>query len=86
MNWLLNLFQSIVFQTVISGVFVLSEIIQNFFLKPLQKYKEVIGKLGGRGGIRTHETPKGHGFPSRSIGPLWHPSNCLILSYNGIIF
>lgn len=46
MKWLLDLFQSIVFQTVMSGVlvFVLSEIIQNFFLKPLQKYKEVIGK------------------------------------------
>lgn len=47
MNWLLNLFQSIVFQTVMSGVlvFVLSEIIQNFFLRPLQKYKEVVGKI-----------------------------------------
>ncbi len=32
---------------VISGVlvFVLSEIIQNFFLKPLQKYKKVIEKI-----------------------------------------
>jgi len=47
MNWLLNLLQSIVFQTVMSGVFVfiLSEIIQKFFLEPLQKYKEIIGKI-----------------------------------------
>lgn len=47
MNWLLNLFQSIVFQTVMSGVlvFVLSEIIQKFFLEPLQKYKKVTGKI-----------------------------------------
>ena len=38
MNWLLNLFQSIIFQTVISGVlvFVLSEIIQKFFLEPFR--------------------------------------------------
>jgi len=47
MGWLLNLFQSIVFQTVMSGVlvFVLSEAIQKFFLEPLQRYKEVIGKI-----------------------------------------
>jgi len=47
MNWLLSLFKSIVFQTVISGVlvFVLSEIIQKFFLEPFQKYKKVIGEI-----------------------------------------
>jgi len=47
MSWLLNLFQSIVFQTVMSGVlvFVLSEVIQKFFLEPLQRYKEVIGEI-----------------------------------------
>lgn len=47
MNWLLNLFQSTVFQTVMSGVFIfiLSEVIQKFFLEPLQKYKKVIAKI-----------------------------------------
>jgi hypothetical protein len=50
MNWLLNLFQSIVFQTVMSGVlvFVLSEIIQKIFLEPFQKYKGVVGKIDSR--------------------------------------
>ena len=34
---------------------------------------------GGRGGIRTHETLSGHGFPSRLFKPLTHPSlNILI--------
>lgn len=47
MRWLIDLFQSVVFQTVMSGVlvFILSQIIQKFFLEPLQKYKEVIGKI-----------------------------------------
>jgi len=36
-----------IFQTVLSGVFVLviSDIIQNYCLKPFQHYKEVIGKI-----------------------------------------
>lgn len=47
MKWVIDLFQSIVFQTVISGVlvFVLGEIIQRYFLEPRQRYKEVIGKI-----------------------------------------
>ena len=36
-----------IFQTVLSGVFVLviSDIIQNYCLKPFQHYKEIIGKI-----------------------------------------
>jgi len=49
-DWLIKLFQSIVFQTVIAGtlVFILSEFMQKFFLLPLQKYKEVIAKIDNR--------------------------------------
>lgn len=47
MLWLSNLFENIVFQTVMSGVFIfiLSEFIKTFFLEPLQKYKEIIGEI-----------------------------------------
>ena len=47
MNWLIDLFQNIVFQTVISGVliFLIGETIQNFFLKPIYKYREIIGRI-----------------------------------------
>jgi len=50
MNWLINLFQSTVFQTVISGVliFTIGQIIQRFFLKPIQKYKATIGKIDNK--------------------------------------
>lgn len=50
MNWLISLLQSIVFQTVISGVliFILKELIQEFVLLPIKKYKEVIGKIDNR--------------------------------------
>ena len=50
MGWLSNLFQSIVFQTVMSGVlvFILSEITQRFYLEPLQKFKEVVGKIDNK--------------------------------------
>lgn len=49
-NWFTDLLQSVVFQTVISGVlvFTLSEILQNFFLEPIKKYKEVVGKIDNR--------------------------------------
>src|SRR3989344_2692931 len=36
--------------------------------------------IGGRGGIRTHEALSSHGFPSRSVRPLRHPS-CLAKAY-----
>ena len=41
------LFQNIVFQTVISGVliFLVGEMIQNFFLKSIYKYREIIGRI-----------------------------------------
>jgi len=50
MDWLINLFKNIVFQTVISGVlvFVIGQIIQRFFLEPIQKYKAVIGKIDNK--------------------------------------
>ncbi|KKR13751.1 MAG: hypothetical protein UT42_C0039G0006 [Candidatus Falkowbacteria bacterium GW2011_GWA2_39_24] len=50
MNWFINLLQSIVFQTVISGVlvFVISQIISKFFLEPIQKYKAIIGKIDNK--------------------------------------
>lgn len=50
MNWLEILFQNIVFQTVIAGVlvFVACEIIQNFFLTPLQKLNGIIGKIDNK--------------------------------------
>ena len=50
MSWLSNLLQSIVFQTVISGVlvFVVSETIQKFYLAPLQKFRGVLGKVDNR--------------------------------------
>jgi len=46
-NFFLNLFQDIVFQTVIAGVlvFVFSEVIQKFILEPLQKLKGIIGRI-----------------------------------------
>lgn len=49
-NWLTDLLQSVVFQTVISGVlvFVLSEILQKFLLDPIKRYKEVVGKIDNR--------------------------------------
>jgi len=53
MIWLVNLFQNIVFQTVISGVlvvvlgFVVIEIIK-FFLKPSQKLKKIIGIIDNK--------------------------------------
>ena len=47
MNWLSNLFQNVVFQTVISGVlvFVVSEVMQKFLLDPLHQLKGIIGKI-----------------------------------------
>ena len=50
MSWPLNLFQSIVFQTVMSGVlvYVLSQIIEKFFLDPILKYNEVKGKIDNK--------------------------------------
>lgn len=50
MKWFGLLFQSIVFQTVISGVliFILKELIQEFILLPIKKYKEIIGKVDNR--------------------------------------
>lgn len=47
MDWLLSLFQNVVFQTVISGVFVfiISEVAQKFLLDPLHQFKGVIGKI-----------------------------------------
>lgn len=47
MDWLLSLLQSVVFQTVISGVlvFIVSEIVQKFLLDPLHQFKGVIGKI-----------------------------------------
>lgn len=50
MNWLINLFQSTVFQTVISGVlvFTIGQIIQRFLLEPIQKYKAIIGKIDNK--------------------------------------
>ena len=49
-NWISNLLQSVVFQTVISGVLVfsLSEILQKFFFEPIKNYKEVVGKIDNR--------------------------------------
>ncbi|MEI6400074.1 MAG: hypothetical protein WCO58_00960 [bacterium] len=42
-----NLIHTTVFQTVISGVFVFigSQIFQDYFLKPRQKYREVIARI-----------------------------------------
>jgi len=50
MNWLVNLFQSVVFQTVISGVlvFVLSQYILKFIIEPLQEYKKIIAKIDNK--------------------------------------
>ena len=50
MNWLINLFQSVVFQTIISGVlvFVIAQIIQKFFIEVIQKYKATIGKIDNK--------------------------------------
>ncbi|MCX6756362.1 MAG: hypothetical protein NTX85_03405 [Candidatus Nomurabacteria bacterium] len=46
-NFLLILIQSTVFQTVIAGVlvFVLSQIFQDYILKPRQKYKDTVSKI-----------------------------------------
>lgn len=50
MGWLVNLFQSVVFQTVISGVFVfiLSQYISRFIIEPLQEYKKIIAKIDNK--------------------------------------
>ena len=47
MNWFINLINSVVFQTVISGLilFILSQMIQNFILEPLKSFKATIGKI-----------------------------------------
>lgn len=50
MKWLTSLFSSVVFQTVIAGVFifVIKELIGEFILSPIKKYNEVIGKIDNR--------------------------------------
>ena len=50
MNWLLELFQNSVFQTIISGVFVfiLSQYFLKFILEPLQEYQKVIAKIDNK--------------------------------------
>lgn len=50
MNWLLELFRNVVFQTIISGVFVfiLSQYLLKFILEPLQKYQKVIARIDNK--------------------------------------
>ena len=50
MNWLVNLFQSVIFQTVISGVllFILSQYILKFVIEPLQEYKKTIARIDNK--------------------------------------
>ena len=49
-NWLVNLVQSIVFQTIISGVlvFILSQYILKFIIEPFQEYKKIIVKIDNK--------------------------------------
>lgn len=50
MDWLVNLVNNIVFQTVITGVliYVFGQMIQIFILLPSQKYRATIGKIDNR--------------------------------------
>ena len=47
MHWFTNLVNSVVFQTVISGLilFILSQLINNFVLEPIKSFKGIIGKI-----------------------------------------
>lgn len=57
-----------VFRTVINGtlVFVLGQIIQRFFLEPLQVYKKTIGEIDNKLKFYDNISPK-HGFDQESI-------------------
>ena len=50
MRWLTSLFQSIVFQTVIAGVFVFvfKELIDEYILSPIKKFNGVVGRIDNR--------------------------------------
>ena len=50
MDYFTRLFQSIVFQTVISGVlvFVIGEIVQKFIIQPIYKHKGIIGEIDNK--------------------------------------
>ncbi len=50
MRWLIDLFQNVVFQTVISGVlvFIIAQVIQKFFIEPIRKYKTNLAKIDNK--------------------------------------
>jgi len=50
MNWIIDLFQNSVFQTIIAGVFVfiVSQYILRFVIEPIQEYNRVIAKIDNK--------------------------------------